>query len=206
MEEANKTRLLEEFRAYLDGFDDSEQEDKEQTDLFTLFAELAALRTEVKTESRLIGAALDQFKESQSLLRSSHEHLERELEKSRNELQGARRAILRPQLLGLLELHDRLSAGQNALQNYHPVKGWFRIKSRREDRLFIQSIREGQAMTLRRLDETLSRHHVRPLEVLGRIVDPHAMTVVELDHRIVGHMNERVLAREVEEIGHEKLS
>ena len=38
-------------------------------------------------------------------------------------------------------------------------------------------------MTLRRLEETLARHQVRPLETLGSIVDPHTMTVVELDHR-----------------------
>ncbi|MDD5036765.1 MAG: nucleotide exchange factor GrpE, partial [Methylococcaceae bacterium] len=153
------------------------------TDLFSLFSELAAMRTEVKAESRQFGNTLDQFKEAQELLRSSQQNLERELDKSRNELPVLRRAALRPLLVEMLDFYDRLVAGQAALSNYRPARGWFRIKSRKEDRAFIQSIRDGQAMTLRRLEETLIRHQVRPIEALGQAVDPHIMTVVELDRQ-----------------------
>jgi molecular chaperone GrpE len=183
MEDTRKSALLEAFGGYLDQFDDLPQEPAGETDLFSLFAELSALRTEVKTESRQFGNAMDQFKEAQELLRQAHGQLEKELEQSRQNLAASRRAALRPLLVELLDFYDRLAAGLAALNHYRPVKGWFRVKSLRQDRLFIQSIREGQAMTLRRLEETLTRHQVRPLETLGRTVDPHTMTVVELDHR-----------------------
>ncbi|MFZ4703977.1 MAG: nucleotide exchange factor GrpE [Candidatus Methylumidiphilus sp.] len=183
MEETRKTALLESFGNYLGQLDDEPVEPDGETDLFSLFADLAALRTEVRLESRQFGNALDQFKEGQELLRQTHGQLDKELEQSRQTLASSRRAALRPVLVELLDLYDRLAAGQVALSKYRPVKGWFRIKSFRQDRTFIQSIREGQAMTLRRLEETLARHQVRPLEALGQTVDPHTMSVVELDHQ-----------------------
>lgn len=184
MDEASKARLVEEFQRYLDDLDDlpADESDARATDLFTLFSELAALRTEVKTESRLFRSTLDDLREVQTWLKGNQSSLEQMTEKLSGELPGLRRAALRPLLLDLLDVHDRLSAGAGALGKYQPVKGWFRrIKSRAEDRRFIDSIREGQGMTLRRLDELLARQQVRPMEVLGKPVDPHTMKVVELD-------------------------
>jgi molecular chaperone GrpE len=183
IDERHKAALLEAFGGYLGNLAEESQPTEGETDLFSLYAELAALRTEVKTESRLFGAALEQHKEAQTLLRQAQGSLEKEAEQSRLNLAASRRAALRPMLLELLDFYDRLAAGQAALSHYKPVKGWFWKKTQRQDRLFIDSIREGQAMTLRRLEETLARHQVRPLETLGRIVDPHTMTVVELDLR-----------------------
>jgi len=183
MDQTEKAALLEAFAAYLNDLEAAGPEPAEETDLFSLFTELAALRTEVKTESRQVNAALEQFKEAFGLLGQAQGQLGRELEQSRQDLVAARRAALKPLLLELLDLHDRLAAGQVALERYRPVKGWFRVKSRKQELQFIHSIREGQAMTLRRLEETLSRHHVRPLETLGLPADPHTMTVVELDNQ-----------------------
>ena len=183
MDETQKTALLEAFGAFLDNLGGETPEPTGETDLFSLFAELAALRTEVKTESRQVNGALDQFKEALGLLGQAQGRLERELDNSRQELAAARRAALKPFLLELLDFYDRLAAGRAALDKYRPVKGWFRIKSRKQDLAFIKSIREGQAMTLRRLEETLARHHVRPLETLGKPTDPRVMSVVELDNR-----------------------
>jgi molecular chaperone GrpE len=184
MEETVKVQLLEEFRSYLDSQAEPCDSSPEEIDLFSLFRELEALRTEVKTEARLVSGNVEQFREVLELLRNSQANLERELDRSHHELASVRRNLLRPLLLELLDYYDRLSAGHTALQNYRPVKGWFwRIKSRLEDRQFIRSIQEGQAMTLRRLEEALARQNIHPLEVLGQIVDPYCMTVVELDHQ-----------------------
>lgn len=183
MDQTEKAALLDAFAAYLNDVETTGSEPAEETDLFSLFTELAALRTEVKTESRQVNAALERFNEVFGLLTQAQGQLERELEQSRQALAAARRAALKPLLLELLDLHDRLEAGQLALERYRPVKGWFRIKSRRQDVQFIHSIREGQAMTLRRLEETLSRHNVRRLETLGLPADPHNMAVVELDNQ-----------------------
>ena len=181
IDETRKAALLQSFGGYLDSLDDVPTAPAAETDLFALFAELAALRTEVKTESRQFGNTLEQFKEAQALLGQAQGQLEKELEQSRLNLAASRRAALRPLLLEMLDFYDRLALGQAALDNYRPVKSWFRGNTPRQDRLFIDGIRAGQAMTLRRLEETLARQHVRPLETLGRIVDPHTMTVVELD-------------------------
>ncbi|MGZ8216911.1 nucleotide exchange factor GrpE [Methylomagnum sp.] len=184
MDEASKSRLLEEFRQYLDDLDASPsagEASSGQVDLFSLFSELAALRTEVKTESRLFRSTLDDLRQVQTWLRDNQAGLEQSVEKFSGELPTLRRAVLRPLLLDLLDVHDRLSAGAGALGHYTPVKGWAGVKSRAEDRRFIDSIREGQGMTLRRLEELLARQQVRAMEVLGKPVDPHTMKVVELD-------------------------
>lgn len=186
MDAASKARLLDEFREYLDAQGDAPaaEGDGGDIDLSTLFGEMAALRTEVKSEARLFKSALDELKEAQGWLRDNQGKLDAELDRCRGEIPGLRRAALRPVLLDLLDLYDRLSAGRDALQAYRPVHGWFRrIKSRLEDRRFIASVGEGQGMSLRRLEETLARQQVRPLEALGKPVDPHTMKVMALDRR-----------------------
>lgn len=183
MDEASKTGLLEEFRRYLDELEIPAPDGSREIDLYTLFNELAALRTEVKTESRWFRTTLDDLRTAQGWLKDNQEHLDQAVGRFREELPTLRRAVLRPVLLGLLDVHDRLAAGSVALDNYRPVRGWFRVKSRKEDLRFIDSIGEGQGMTLRRLEETLERHEVRPLEVVGLPADPHTMKVVELDRR-----------------------
>jgi len=187
MEGIDKERLLEEFRHYLEALEtlpgDAPVEEP-APDLFSLFSELAALRAEVRAESRLFRGAVDDLRLAQGWLKDNQSATETALERFSAELAHLRRAALRPLLLELLDLYDRLAAGAGALNLYRPVRGWFRVKSRPEDRRFIDSIRDGQAMTLRRLEETLTRQGVRAIEVtVGMPVDPHRMTVLELDRQ-----------------------
>ena len=163
MDVVSNSRLLDEFREFLET-DGAEAEEAEiaAVDLCSLFGEMAALRTEVKSEARLFRSALDEFREVQGWLRDSQDNLGTELERFRGEFPGLRRAALRPVLLDLLDLYDRLASGRDALQGYRPVRGWFRrIKSR--------------------LEELLARQQVRPMESLGKPVDPHTMKVMEVE-------------------------
>ena len=82
-----------------------------EADLFTVFVELAAVRNEVRTESRLVKEALDQFRGVFATLQSSHATLEQELKRVQAEARERGRALLRPLLLELLDLRDRLAAG-----------------------------------------------------------------------------------------------
>jgi molecular chaperone GrpE len=187
MEVIDKERLLEEFRQYLEALEtlpgDASAEEP-APDLFSLFSELAALRAEVKAEARLFRGTLDDLRLAQGWLKDNQATLETTQERFSAELANLRRVALRPILLELLDLFDRLAAGSDALNQYRPVRGWIRIKSRPEDRRFIDSIRDGQAMTLRRLEETLTRQGVKAIEVtVGKPVDPHRMTVLELDRQ-----------------------
>lgn len=187
MEGIDKERLLEEFRRYLETLETQPGDapaEEPAPDLFSLFSELAALRAEVRAESRLFRSAVDDLRLAQGWLKDNQSGMETALERFSAEFANLRRAALRPVLLELLDLYDRLAAGAAALNQYRPVRGWFRVKSRLEDRRFIDSIREGQAMTLRRLEETLARQGVRAIEVtVGMPVDPHRMTVLELDRQ-----------------------
>ena len=78
MDDRTKQALLERFRAYLDGAESAQPDlpetvdeaAEETADLYAIFVELAGLRTEVRTESRLVKDALDQFRGVFDTLRS----------------------------------------------------------------------------------------------------------------------------------------
>lgn len=179
MDQAAKEDLLAQFRAYLDEVR-SEPVPAVAEDDFSLFAELSGLKNEVKRESRQLKETLDQFKSVLDMLRTGNETLTRELEGRRAAEKVLRKETLRPLLTQLLDLRDRLEAGlTQSARSKPPVLAW---PPRRQGRL-LEALREGQEMTLRRLDRILGDYGVRPLEVLGKPLDPHTMRVVEVESR-----------------------
>ena len=118
MDAAAKERLLDQLRQYLDGFEalpvPTPDPGSAEADLFTVFVELAAVRNEVRTESRLVKEALDQFRTVFGTLQSSHATLERELKRVQAEARERAQALLRSLLLDLLDLRDRLDAALQA--------------------------------------------------------------------------------------------
>jgi len=66
MDTETKEQLLDRFRAYLDKLPEAtpveSAETDRRTDLYSLFAELAALKNEVRLESRQVKTALDEFR------------------------------------------------------------------------------------------------------------------------------------------------
>lgn len=182
MEDALKDRLLEQFRCYLEGIGESPPPSSaagSETDLFSLFVELAALRTEVRTESRLVKDALDQFRDVFQTMQSSQGALEQELQQAREREREQERALLRPLLLDLLDLRDRLVAG---LQPATVLRvGWF-ARWRRPWPSQPSLWQEGLRMTVRRLDQMLQDRRVRPIEMLGQRFDPRAGRVVATRH------------------------
>jgi molecular chaperone GrpE len=193
MDEAAKQQLVERFRAYLDATDaETFAADIEQApeaapeaapedalaaapDLFSLLAELAALKNEVKLESRQVKGALDQFRELFDTLRDANARIMDEQQQRSQQAQAAAQQTQKTLLLELLELRDRMQAGHDQCLRFRP--GWF---GRRRAAEFVASMAEGMAMNLRRLDETLSRRGVRPLPVLEQRFDPHRMHATEL--------------------------
>ena len=96
MDAAVKETLLDQFRDYLDSLDEVPQTvDAEgpETDLFTVFVELAAMRNEMRTESRLLKEALDEFRGVFGTLQSSHATLEQELQARACRLAGTRAGV-----------------------------------------------------------------------------------------------------------------
>ena len=179
-----RDQLLARFAAYLDGVEETEVADPDAgrsdsnpaPDLFTLLAELGALKNEVKIESRQVKGALDQFRDAFDLVRRAQLGLE---EAQAQRAEGERRARQdseRDLLLELLELRDRLQAGLDQARRYSP--GWFARRGGAD--VFVTGMAEGLAMNLLRLEESLGRRGVRPLRVQGARFDPHTMHVAEV--------------------------
>ncbi|ADE15601.1 GrpE protein [Nitrosococcus halophilus Nc 4] len=177
MDQAVKEELIAQFRAYLEQAGDEPALEEEA---FSLLAELSGLRTEVKRESRQVKEALEQFKSVFATLQAGNESLSRELESRRAAEKTLWRQTLRPLLLELLDLRDRLEAGlELEIPSRRPLLPGL---CRRQNQL-LESLREGQGMTLRRLDRILGDYRVRALEVLDKPLDPHTMRVLEVEFR-----------------------
>jgi molecular chaperone GrpE len=178
MEEALKDSLVAQFRRYLDGVEELPPEAAvgSEADLFTLFVEMAALRTEVRTESRLVKDALDQFRDVFATVQSSQGALEQELQRAREREREQARTLLRPVLLDLLDLRDRLTAALQAAPA-PPPRRW-PVPWRRPAAPSAEPWQEGQRLTLRRLDRMLQERRVTPVELLGRRFDPQLGRVV----------------------------
>jgi len=175
---AAKERLLDQLRQYLDGFEalpaPAPDPGSAEADLFTVFVELAAVRNEVRTESRLVKEALDQFRTVFGTLQSSHATLEQELKRVQAEARERAQALLRSLLLDLLDLRDRLDAALQA-----PAAAPSRWLDRwRKPRAAPEHWREGIGLTVRRLDRMLAERRVSRIELVGQRFDPRLARAV----------------------------
>lgn len=181
MDEATKDALGAQFRAYLDAIDEADpglatDAGESPPDLYTLLAELTALKGEVKIESRQVKTALDEFRALFDTLRESQARLADEQERRCEQQRAADRQGLRALLLDLLDLRDRLQAGQQQAERHRP--GWLARRGRTARHLAALS--EGMALSLRRLDDTLARRDLRPLPALGQPFDPRTMNAAQI--------------------------
>jgi molecular chaperone GrpE len=186
VDDAIKERLLDQLRQYLDGIEappeSAPDSGSAEADLFTIFVELAAVRNEVRTESRLVKEALDQFRTVFATLQSSHATLEQELKRVQADARERGQAVLRPLLMDLLDLRDRLDAALQA-----PVAAPSRWLDRwRKPRAEPEHWREGLGITLRRLDRMLADRRVSRIELVGQRFDPRLARAVgtEQDARV----------------------
>jgi molecular chaperone GrpE len=113
LDDSIKQALIDRFRGYLDMVEDGEEppdDPGETADLFSVLVEMAALRSEVRTESRLVKEALEQFRGVFDSLQASQATLQRELDRARTETRDQAQSALRPLLLDVIDLRDRLVA------------------------------------------------------------------------------------------------
>ncbi|BCG64335.1 MAG: molecular chaperone GrpE [Methyloprofundus sp.] len=176
--DTQKTELLTEFQSYLDKSQISAFSAREQPDLHTLLSELTALKTEVKAESRQYKNTLDTLSSALETVQEDNKTLAAELAASTARLVQQQADMQRTMLLEMVDLYDRLSTGANILQNYQPVNALFK-HSQKKDMRFIERFKEGQIMTLRRFEQLLQSYQVRPIECVGKLLDPVSMSAVE---------------------------
>lgn len=160
-----------------DGLVETADLEDEAPDLFTLLAELAALKNEVRIESRQVKAALNEFSAVFDTLRGNAERLQEQLDRQYERAGAERREGDQALFLELLDLRDRLAAGEEQASRYAP--GW--LARRGGAAAFVSGMAEGLTLNLRHLDELLARRGVRRLETLCRPFDPHTMRAVATD-------------------------
>ena len=172
MDDSIKQALIDRFRGYLDMVEDGEEppdDPGETADLFSVLVEMAALRSEVRTESRLVKEALEQFRGVFDSLQASQATLQRELDRARTETRDQGQSALRPLLLDVIDLRDRLVA---ALTLSAAVRPRWRDRLWRRDRSGVAAWQEGLRMTLRRLDQVLLDRRVVATQLAGLPFDP----------------------------------
>jgi len=180
MDEATKAHLIERFSAYLDAVDESAPEQAPAApDLFTLLAEVSALKNEVKIESRQVKTALDEFRSAFDTAQRANARLEEELDRQREGEAQRRRESERELLLDLLDLRDRLDAGYGQARGFEP--GWLARRTRSGQ--LLARMTEGLGMSMRRLDEALTRRGVERIECIDRAFDPQTMRAAETARR-----------------------
>ena len=147
----------------------------ETSDLYSLFVEVAGLRSEVRTKSRLVKEALDQFRGVFDTLQASQANLQQDLDRARAAARDQADAALRPLLLDVIDLRDRLLAALTSAAAAQP--GWAGRLWRRPAS-GDAAWQEGLRMTLRRLDQVLLDRRVVPMQLAGEAFDPRRARVV----------------------------
>src|SRR3954463_11678159 len=159
--------LLDRFGAWLDTAEqepESPEDPGQAADLFSVFVEVAGLRSEVRTESRLVKEALDQFRGVFDLLRTSQATVQQELDRARAETREKERAALRPLLLDVIDLRDRLLAALKLAATVRP--GWFHRLLRRKQ-TGGEEWQDGLRMIVRRLDQVLLDRGIVAMQLVG---------------------------------------
>lgn len=194
MSHPQKQQLLDEFADFLEQAEIDSSGLQQQPDLNTLFTEMAGLKAEVKAESRNFKTTLAQYDKSLELLQHNNKLLSEELAQHQQRLAEQRRNTRSSMLLEFLDVYDRLAAGSLFLKQYKPVDSLFN-HTKKQDRQFIQSIYQGQVMTINRLLQLLESHQVSAIETVGKILNPHTMTAaatVNIKHLPQGQVVEEL--------------
>jgi molecular chaperone GrpE len=187
LDETTREKLLSRFAAYLDGLDHhgsgdapagSAEEGSEEADLFSVFVELAGLRNEVRTQSRIVKEALDRFRSVFDTLQASHATLEQELKRTRADAHDRERMLLKPLLLDIIDVRDRLAAGLKPAVAAPPRRWYERFPIAKAKCAAAEAWREGIRMTLRRVDRLLADQRIAAIEAVGRPFDPRHATAV----------------------------
>jgi molecular chaperone GrpE len=199
MDPSLKETLLDRLSSYLDGLDATDTEtaglapmaaeatsaEEEARDLFSVFVELAGVRTEARAQARIVKEALDQFRAVFETLQSSNAALERELKEAHARAREQSRLALRRLLIDIIDVRDRLGAGLAAAPHDQAPSSWW--ARWRRSAAAPDPWREGLAMTLRRLDRVLADRRVTPIVTVGRPFSPAvARAVATRDDPTVG--------------------
>ena len=179
-----KDRILADFSRWLDELpeeDGNEEDALEETppapDLRDLFAELAALRQEVRLQNR------EQSKAGREMTQASarYDAMAASIKRREDDLVEFEKRISHETesrcLRSVLDIRDALGRGLEAATAMRNRGGLFRRPPRG-----ASGVAEGYEIAIRRFDRMLSRYGVQRLETTGRPFDARTMRAAETRH------------------------
>lgn len=172
--------LLEQFRDYLKKADGKKKKVPHKLSLLSFYEELTALKNEIRIESRLVKQSLEHFEKTAELIEQGNRKIDFLVENSGTEHEAISPSAKQPVLQGLLDLHDSVQASLQTLQKSKKAVSWFR-RLRRCDNTILQSVSNGQKMSLERIVALLKECGAVPMVVAGSRFDPHTMRAVGTD-------------------------
>ncbi len=178
MDERQKEELVARFRQYLDQEGDGcGAENEPAVDLFSLFTELAGLKSEVRLESRRFKTALDEFRGVFSALDSANQAVMTRLAELRQQEDERAQQYLDPVISGLMEMYDSLSEALAREDRGGPgaVASLFCRGLARRYRSHVAGLR----MLLERTSGLLALCDVEPIDVTDKKFDPRIMKAVD---------------------------
>ncbi len=182
MDAEQREALVARFRAYLEEAGDSgategtsEAEGAQAPDLYTLLAEVSALKSDVRRSTQQHKDALDQLGSALAQTQEQQRALGDALERERR---SAARDAEERLLLELVELRERLVAGYRQATSLKPgvvarLGGAGRL---------LRRMAEGIEINLRQLDEVLTRYGVEGQVTLHQPFNPQTMHAVDTVH------------------------
>lgn len=149
-------------------------------DLATLLGEMAALKAEVRAETRSARELREQLDSAVTRLTAELDRAQQREERLRAELAGTAAAARDEEARHLIELHDRLEA--LALAAVAPSRR--RLFSRRPvvDPA-ARALGEGVGMMVSRVEVRLRELGVSRIRTVGTSLDPHRMEAVSAQHQ-----------------------
>ena len=189
-----KQQALEDFRQWLDaaGEEPAEPDEPEAADcdLRDLFAELAALRQEVRLQNREQARAGRELAAAAERYQKAARQAERGDETPTALEERVSRTAEDRCLAATLEVRDALVRGRGAAVRLRDRPRLFRRPPRG-----VAGIVEGYDLAIRRFDRMLSRFDVRRVEAMGRPFDGRVMHAVEA--RRVDRMGDGLVVEEL---------
>jgi len=176
----NNEALLDQFREYLKKAEREEKKVAFDLSLSSFYAEITALKNEIRIESRIVKQGLDDFRKIAEQIEQGNRKIDILVEKSNTEEKVPRHPSEQPVLPGLLNLYDTVQASLQTLQNSKKAIPWFK-RLIACDNETLQSVSKGQKMILERILELLEECGAVPLDTVGCRFDPHTMRAVGTD-------------------------
>jgi molecular chaperone GrpE len=171
----NKESFLKEISNFLDENNVEAFPEEKIVDLFSLFTELIALKTEVKLSSRQTKRAIDDFKTMFDLLERDNTILHKQLNEMNIAKDELQKQALRPILNDLLDLKERLNNNIQAIIKQQNKPSFFGFNF--SDTKFLASLTEGLAILERRIEQCLKANHVMAIKAIGEPLCPKYMRV-----------------------------